>query len=61
MSSVPTPGFTAFGLLLVLVSIPVALSLGPLVLGIVLLVIGLRRLDHALQDQPETGFVGVVG
>jgi hypothetical protein len=49
MSNVPFPGFTAFGLLLILLSIPVALSLGPLLLGIALLVIGLRRLDGALN------------
>jgi hypothetical protein len=51
MSKLPIPGFTAFGLLLILVSIPVALSLGPLLLGIVLLVIGLGRLDGAMNSE----------
>ena len=49
MFNLPTPGFTALGVLLILLAIPVALSLGPLLLGIALLVIGLRQLDAAVQ------------
>ncbi|HYM83420.1 MAG TPA: hypothetical protein VEY67_04645 [Candidatus Dormibacteraeota bacterium] len=50
MSSIPTPGATAFGLLLILLAIPVGLSLGPLVLGVVLAAIGLRRLHRGLSE-----------
>jgi hypothetical protein len=57
MSHVPTPGWTAFGLLLIVLSIPVALSLGPLLLGVAFLVIGLRRWDAALQDAPTVARV----
>lgn len=38
-----TPGLTLLGLLLIVLSIPLAFSPGPLVIGIVALVHGLRR------------------
>ena len=43
-----TPGLTLVGLVLILVSIPFALSLGPLVLGIVVLFFGARRAHRGL-------------
>jgi hypothetical protein len=49
MDGRPTPGFTAIGVALILLAIPVGLSLGPLLLGIILVVLGLRRLDAAVQ------------
>ena len=44
----PDPGLTLVGLLLVLLSIPLALSLGPLVIGIVVLAFGVRRANDGL-------------
>jgi hypothetical protein len=44
-----TPGLTLFGLGLVLLSIPFAFSLGPLVIGILALVFGARRLHNGLS------------
>jgi hypothetical protein len=41
-----TPGLTLLGLALVLLSIPLAFSLGPLVIGIVALALGARRLHN---------------
>lgn len=43
-----TPGLTLLGILLVLLSIPLAFSLGPLVIGIVALAFGLRRAHRGL-------------
>jgi hypothetical protein len=45
-----TPGLTLLGLLLVVLSIPLAFSLGPLVIGIVSLVYGLRRAHRSLSE-----------
>jgi hypothetical protein len=45
-----TPALVLIGLVLVLVSIPIAISLGPLVLGAVLLALGLRRAHVGLAD-----------
>jgi hypothetical protein len=38
-----TPGLALLGLLLVLVAIPFAFSLAPLVIGVILLVVAARR------------------
>jgi hypothetical protein len=40
-----TPGLTLLGTLLVLLSIPFAFCLGPLVIGIVVLAFGVRRIN----------------
>jgi hypothetical protein len=45
-----TPGLTLLGLMLVLLSIPLAFSLGPLLLGIVALAFGVRRAHRGLSD-----------
>jgi hypothetical protein len=49
-----TPGLTLLGLVLVLVSIPLAFSFAPFVIGVILLVYGARRahLGLALDDGP---------
>ena len=44
-----TPGLTLLGLLLVLVSIPLALSVGPLVIGAIVLVVAARRAHRGLS------------
>jgi hypothetical protein len=46
----PTPGLTLLGLVLVLLSIPLAFSLGPLVIGVIALVIGARRAHRGLAS-----------
>jgi hypothetical protein len=43
-----TPGLTLLGLLLVLAAIPFAFSLGPLVIGVILLAFGVRRANDRL-------------
>jgi hypothetical protein len=43
-----TPGLTLLGLLLVLVAIPFAFSLAPLVIGLILLAFGVRRANEGL-------------
>ncbi len=43
-----TPGLTLLGTLLVLLSIPFAFSLGPLVIGIIVLAFGVRRVNVGL-------------
>ena len=43
-----TPGLTLLGLVLILLSIPLAFSLGPLVLGIVALAFAVRRANRDL-------------
>jgi hypothetical protein len=48
MDGVPRPGLVALGVGLILLAIPFGLLLGPLVIGIVVLVVGLRRLDRAV-------------
>jgi hypothetical protein len=47
-SSMSTPALVLVGLIIVLLSIPLAFSLGPLVLGAFLLVLGYRRATDAL-------------
>ena len=44
-----TPALVLVGLVLVLLSIPLAFSLGPIVLGGFLLVLGYRRATAALE------------
>ena len=44
-----TPYVALFGILLILVAIPFGLMLAPLVLGIVIVVFALRRLEDALD------------
>jgi len=43
-----TPALILVGLVTILLAIPLALSLGPLVLGVFLLVLGYRRATDAL-------------
>jgi len=45
-----TPGLTLLGVLLVFVSIPLAFSVGPLAVGVVALVFGLRRTHRSLSS-----------
>ena len=45
-----TPGLTLLGLMLVLLSIPLAFSLGPLLLGVIALAFGIRRTHRGLSD-----------
>ena len=49
-----TPAFVLVGLVLVLLSIPLAFSLGPIVLGGFLLVLGYRRATAALEAPAAT-------
>lgn len=44
-----TPGLTLLGILLVLVSIPLAFSLGPFAIGVVALAFGVRRAHRSLS------------
>lgn len=48
MDGVPRPGLVALGVALILLAIPFGLLLGPLVIGIVVLAVGLRRLGRAV-------------
>ena len=48
-----TPGLTLLGLVLVLVSIPLAFSLGPLVIGAIILVYAVRRAHLELAEPPS--------
>ena len=43
-----TPGLALLGVLLILVSIPLAFSFAPLVIGIIVLVVAARRGHHEL-------------
>jgi hypothetical protein len=45
-----TPGLTLLGLMLVLLSIPLAFSLGPLLIGVIALGFGVRRAHRGLSD-----------
>ena len=45
-----TPGLTLLGLILVLLSIPLAFSFGPLILGVVVLAVGVRRAHEGLSS-----------
>jgi hypothetical protein len=49
-----TPGLTLLGVLLVLVSIPLAFSIGPLVIGLIVLAFGLRRAHEGLAASQPT-------
>ena len=49
-----TPALVLVGLVLVLLSIPLAFSLGPILLGGFLLVLGYRRATAALEE-PAAG------
>jgi hypothetical protein len=51
-----TPGLTLLGLLLVLLSIPLAFSFGPFVIGVIVLVYAARR-AHVGLAVDETTFV----
>ena len=43
-----TPGSTLLGLLLVLMAIPLAFSLGPLIIGVIVLAFGIRPANDEL-------------
>lgn len=45
-----TPGLTLLGLLLVLLAIPLAFSVAPLVIGLILLVFAVRRANDRLAQ-----------
>ena len=45
-----TPGLTLLGLMLVLLSIPLAFSLGPLLIGVIALAFGMRRVHRGLSQ-----------
>lgn len=44
-----TPLYAVLGILLVLVAIPLGLMLAPLIVGAILIAIGIRRADAAIQ------------
>ena len=48
-----TPALTVIGILLVILAIPLAFSLAPLVIGAVLVVFGYRRANDALAAGPD--------
>jgi hypothetical protein len=54
-----TPALILVGLVIVLLAIPLAFSLGPLVIGAFLLVLGYRRANDALAAGPA-GNAGLV-
>jgi hypothetical protein len=54
-TSMSTPALVFVGLIIVLLSIPLAFSLGPLVLGGFLLVLGYRRATDALAGPSAAG------
>jgi hypothetical protein len=45
-----TPGLTLLGLLFVLLAIPLALSVAPLVIGLILLIFAARRANDAVAE-----------
>ena len=45
-----TPLYAALGITLVIVAIPLGLMLAPLVVGVILLVLAMRRADRALNE-----------
>ena len=45
-----TPGLTLLGLVLVLLSIPLAFSLGPLLIGVIALAFAIRRAHRGLSE-----------
>jgi hypothetical protein len=44
-----TPLYAVLGILLVLIAIPLGLMLAPLIVGAILIAIGIRRADRAIQ------------
>ena len=48
-----TPALILVGLVIVLLTIPLAFSLGPIVIGAFLLVLGYRRANDALAAAPD--------
>lgn len=44
-----SPVLAALGILLILVAIPFGLMLAPLVIGVIVLVVALRRMDRAVD------------
>ena len=47
-----TPALVLLGLLLVLLAIPLAFSLGPFVIGVIVLIVAGRRAHRGLADAP---------
>jgi hypothetical protein len=47
-----TPALVLLGLLLVLLAIPLAFSLAPLVIGVIVLIVAGRRAHRDLADAP---------
>jgi hypothetical protein len=47
-----TPAFVLLGLLLVLLAIPLAFSLAPFVIGVIVLFVAGRRAHRGLADPP---------
>ena len=47
-----TPAFVLLGLILVLLAIPLAFSLAPFVIGVIVLFVAGRRAHRALADPP---------
>ena len=50
-----TPGLTLIGLLLVILSIPLAFSFGPFVIGVIVLAYAARRAHVGLQIEAAGG------
>ena len=50
-----TPLYAVLGILLVLIAIPLGLMLAPLVVGAILIGIGIRRADRAIQPNLTGG------
>jgi hypothetical protein len=49
-----TPALTLLGILLVLLAIPLAFSFAPLVIGVIVLVVAVRRGHRELAEGPAT-------
>ena len=50
-----TPLYAVLGILLVLIAIPLGLMLAPLVVGAILIGVGIRRADRAIQPNLAGG------
>ena len=50
-----TPLYAVLEILLVLIAIPLALLLAPLIVGAILIAIGIRRADRAIQPNLAGG------
>jgi hypothetical protein len=50
-----TPLYAVLGILLVLIAIPLGLMLAPLIVGAILIAIGIRRADRAIQPNLTAG------